>query len=270
MSVVRHLTRLFQVQLAEAIHIALGVNYNYAEIPIKPHFTKQSETYQTNTYHYTSPIALSLADQLGRSPLEIARVIERVMVELSSDRFSVAVGGEGWLNFRLSDRLIADNLRALYQAIDRNEIVIPIPNLAQNFPGYTYVQYAYARCCALLCLARERELIGDLHNPNWQFLDPAGGLYLRESAEVKLVLCLVAIADEVAQGVKGSILPKLDRDVAIKFSKNLAANFLHFYDECRIVSMDCNLGVARIGLVATTQKVITYLASELIVLAEAL
>ncbi|WP_162139238.1 DALR anticodon-binding domain-containing protein [Pseudanabaena sp. PCC 6802] len=253
------LTRLLQIQLAEAIQIALGIDRIYAEIPVKPYVTKQSESYQSNTYHYTSPIALSLAHQVGRSSLEIARDIDRGMEKLSCDRFSTAVEGEGWLNFRLSDRLIAESLYALSQTLKENEIATP--DQPQNFPGYTYVQYAYARCCALLRLARQLELMGDWHDFSWQLLDPTGNLYLRESVEMRLALCLVDFE-------KRSKLDELERKRAIKLSKNLAANFLDFYDTCRIASAARDLSEARMGLVATTQKVIAYLASGLIFLPE--
>lgn len=274
------LTRLFQVQLAEAMCVVLGVNHDYAEIPVKPYFTKQAGPYQSNTYHYTSPIALSLAHQLGRSSLEIARDINRVMEELSGDRFSVSVGGEGWLNLQLSDRLIAESLSALSQALNLDEITPP--NRPQNFPGYTYVQYAHARCCALLRLAQQLELIEHPHNFSWQLLDPTGNLYLRESAEMRLALCLVEIADEIALHLDRCLednsskydpryrLDKSERKRVIKLSKNLAANFLDFYDACRIAIADRNLSAARMGLVVTTRKVIAYLASGLIFLPELL
>jgi arginyl-tRNA synthetase len=272
------LVQLFQFQLAEAIHIALGVSCNYAEIPVKPYFTKQSELYQSNNYHYTSPIAFSLAHQLGRSPLEIALDINRVIQKLNGDRFAVAVGGEGWLNFQLSDRLIAESLYALSQALNSDEIATL--NHPQNFPGYTYVQYAHARCCALLRLAQRQELMGNLHDFSWQLLDPIGNLYLRESVEMRLALCLVAIADEIALHLEQCLednssahglryrLEELERKVAIKLSKNLAANFLDFYAVCRIASADRDLSMARMGLVTTTQKVIAYLAAGLIFLPE--
>jgi arginyl-tRNA synthetase len=303
--------QLFQVQLVKAIHIALGVNYSYAEIPVKPYFTKQSQTYQNNTYHYTSPIALSLAHQLGRSPLEVARDMNRVMDGLGGGCFAVAVGSEGWLNFRLSDRLIADSLLALSQDLQSGEITA-LPSRPQNFPGYTYVQYAHARCSALLRLAQSQGLIGNPRDFSWQLLAPTGNLYLRESTEMRLVSCLVTLACEVEPGVNEIITPQsfpsgsakqeqdgsyapalfnyegdrgleadaimhvspwlkgLDCKVAIKLSKNLATNFLSFYDSCQITSVGRDLGMARTGLVATTQKAIARLASGLIVLPELL
>jgi hypothetical protein len=207
--------------------------------------------------------------------------MNRVMDGLGSDCFAVAVGSEGWLNFRLSDRLIADSLLALSQDLSSDEIIAP-PNRPQNFPGYTYVQYAHARCCALLRLAQRQELMGNLHDFSWQLLDPTGNLYLRESVEIRLVSCLAAIADATALPLERCLednssqpdlsyrLEKLERKVAIKLSKNLAANFLDFHDACRIVSVDGNLSMARMGLVTTTQKVIAYLVSGLIFLPELL
>jgi arginyl-tRNA synthetase len=280
------------MRIAEAISIALDINLTHQEIAVKPHFSKQSESDSCKNYHYSSTIAYSLTHRtlhkIGRSPLKLAQMLYEPISTALADRFQVEISGDGWLNFKLTDCLMAESLVALFQSTaDYCSGSTSVPALDQsgrsredcpdwyfiyekspNFPGYTNVQYAHARCCSLLRLVRQQELTSDLHICNWKLLDPEGVLYLHTSTEQRLALCLLAIADEMHHDSAQS--KELDRKVAIKLGKNLAANFLDFYDACRIVNVGRDLGLARIGLVATTKNAIAYLVAGLILLPESL
>ena len=238
------------------------------DIKVKPYFSKCQSHYEN---YYTCAIAFSLAHQLGRSALTVAQMLAESISELVSDRFRVEVVGDGWLNFALRDWYIAESLCTLSHALEtRSDAVSTSGSTIStiDFPGYSYVQYAYARCCALLRLAQQQELASDLHTFNWQLLDPGGDLYLRAATEHRLAFCLLTIADEI---VRNSTSPQEpDRHVAAKLSKNLAAKFLDFYDSCRILSPDRGVTMARIGLIATTKKAIAHLVADQIFLPQSL
>jgi arginyl-tRNA synthetase len=271
-----------QTQIADALRrmyengaleiSALKHVLNPADITVRSGSHKQQSI---DGSHYSCAIAFSLSHQLGRSPLVVAQMLAKPIRELVSDRFQVEVVGDGWLNFDLLDSFMAESLSNLCQILGRQSLSLPgavnranitSPGATTNFSGYSYVQYAYARCCALLRLAQQQELVGDLQSFNWQLLHPKGSLYLHAPTERRLALCLLAIADE--------ILPELDRQISVKLSKklskNLASNFLDFYASCEVFSSDREVAIARIGLVATVEKAIAHLVADQILLPKSL
>ncbi len=241
-----------------------------AGITVKPCYAQYQNHHDS---HYTCPIAFSLAHQLGRSPLAVAQILAESIGELVGDRFQVAVAGDGWLNFGLCDRFMAESLSTLSQLLESRSVSCTVSRSrsTSNFPGFSYVQYAYARCCALLRLARQQEL-RDRQTFSWQLLDPTGDLYLRTAIEQRLILCLLTIADQIVrnfnhpQAQNHHVVPKLSQ----KLSKNLAADFLNFYDTCRILSADRQVAMARIGLIITVKEAIAHLVADQIFLPESL
>ncbi len=239
------------------------------DIAVKPCFAE----HRNLCSHYTCAIAFSLAHQLGRSPLSVAQMLAEPISELVGDRFRVVVAGDGWLNFDLWDWFMAESLSALSQELEARRdcttrTAILIPGAINKFSGYSHIQYAYARCSALLRLAQQQELIVDLQGFCWQLLDSEGDFYLRSTTEQRLACCLLAIGDEIGQNSVSSHM--LHRHVTNKLSKNLAANFLDFYDSCQILSMDRGIAIARIGLVVTVKMAIAYLVASYIFLPESL
>ena len=236
-------------------------------ITVRPSFSEHRNIHN----HYSCAIAFSLAHQLGRSPLEVAQNLAESISELVSDRFLLEVAGDGWLNFALRDCFLAESLVTLSHALETRSDELPTsrsPRSTINFSGYSYVQYAYARCCALMRLAQKMEFANNLQIFSWQLLDPEGGLYLLTASEQRLAFCLLTIADEIV--LNSTSHKEIDRPVAIKLSKNLTAHFLDFYNFCRILSVNRELALARIGLIATTKKAIADLVSTQIFLPEAL
>lgn len=247
---------------------AFNAGLNRSSILVKPSFSKQQNQYER---FYTCAIAFSLAHQLGRSPLEVAKTIAEPINELVSDRFLLEVAGDGLLNFTLRDWYIAESLITLSHALEIRSEEVPTSGAAKstiNFAGYSYVQYAYARSCALLRLAPKVELANNLQTFNWQLLDSEGNLYLRTRPEQSLAFCLLTIADEIVRNSSSS--KSIDLSITIKLGKNLATNFLDFYNSCRILSADRELAQARIGLIATTKKAIAHLVASQICLPESL
>jgi len=214
-----------------------------AEIAIESCYPKYSA-------HYACNVALVLARKLEIEPLGLG---QRLCPDLSADpRFTVSVAANGWLNFRLSDAFLAECLYGLVNlpVVDRT-VIKP----QQNFSGYTYVQYAYARCHALLRMATKSELVGD-----WQLLDREGKLLLRSTAELGLAVQCLSIGDEIALCSGKGLTKKLE----IKLCRDLATSFLEFYDRCRIFGVNREVSIARIGLISIGQKLIQFLAAKYI------
>jgi arginyl-tRNA synthetase len=246
-------------------------------ITVKSCFTES----QNQHSHYTCAIAFSLAHQLGRSPLSVAQMLVEPVSELVGDRFRVMVAGDGWLNFDLWDWFMAESLSALSQELEArrdrtNRTAVLTSGAINNFSGYSHIQYAYARCSALLRLAQQQELIGDLQGFSWQLLDSEGDFYLRSTTEQRLVCCLLTVGDEIGQNSVSShkldhhVVNQLSKKSGKKLSKNLATNFLNFYDSCQILSADHEVAMARIGLVVTVKRAIAHLMADQIFLPESL
>ncbi|MBN1154172.1 arginine--tRNA ligase [candidate division KSB1 bacterium] len=105
-----------------------------------------------------------------------------------------------------------------------------------------YLQYAYARICNILKYARE----------NGIDLDEKADLSpLSRDEERNLIHELNAFPDIITQAARG-----LDPHLLPIYLKNVAALFHHFYHECRVVSDDKALTLARLCLVRATQIVL--------------
>jgi arginyl-tRNA synthetase len=260
--------------------IALAIDQQHIAITVKACYPQHRINYSA---HYTCNVAFGLASQLHREPLEVAQELSDRIQDRS--KFTVSVAGKGWLNFCLTDAFWAECLYSLTE--------LPLPNHTSsrlNFPGYTYVQYAYAQCHSLLRLAANQKLVGE-----WNLLDAEGKLLLQEESELRLALQCLAIGDQISRlperfdppacGIplkKGDLINSSSppfvkvgwegssNAAEIKLCRNLATSFLEFSDRCRIFSVAADLALVRIGLVNITQKLIGILASSYIDLPEIL
>ncbi len=107
---------------------------------------------------YACNVAFAIAEHLpSSSPASIAQALAAVLSPHVDG--TVTATPAGWLNLRLSDRAIATEILALatwLAAQDRSMLatsgIEAILLETAPFGGYTYVQYAYARCCSVLRL----------------------------------------------------------------------------------------------------------------------
>ena len=109
------------------------------------------------------------------------------------------------------------------------------------------VQYAYARCCALMRLAeRENLWVKDESFPNI--------LSYLETAEINLLMQNFAIVNYIATDLENKSLSRFkDRS---KLWRLLAQTFLVFYDRCQIFGVSREVAMKRLFLIRVTQKLL--------------
>ncbi len=269
---------------------------------------------------YRSAIALQLAKPCCRPALSLAGAIAEKFSQVAiaqnlpgplglegSDlilrNFTVKVESPGWLYFELNSAGLAAWLQWLtlvyvphpeqaYDLVSKGfapERALPTSSdvsRSQVFDSFT-VQYAHARCVALLRLAGGQSwMTRDLRNPDQStpsaiapppipWLNAAGELRLTHVAEQTLIFALIDTVDEllhlitdaaIAQSPPPGWQVRVERLVAA-----LAQVFLNFYDACRfwgeVQQRDPALVQARLGLVLATQLLLKLMLQEFLGLA---
>lgn len=109
---------------------------------------------------------------------------------------------------------------------------------SQKNPVY-YIQYAYARICSIL--RKVPDLKSNIKDFNL-LVNPA------ELDLTKQLIRLPEIAEDTAKDYQIQRLPQ--------YALDLATNFHHFYQECRVITEDKALSRARLGLVLATKIVL--------------
>lgn len=243
----RAIRSIWESQLRSAID-ACRISPEIPRLPI----TRSRDPRQVG---YRSAIALQLAPQLARSPLQLAREIVAQLPETSD--FTVMVSPPAWIDCQLTDLGWAQWLQHwTHCPIEAPaEVSISLPPL-DGFP----LQYAHARCCALLRLSDSEGLIV-LHSSQTDveiiapdplpWLDDIPSLRLQHPAEQALMCQLVAVVDALEDPAS----PNLG-----KLAMTLNAAFEGFHSQCRIFgdvkTANQPLAIARSGLVGVAQKVL--------------
>ena len=211
--------------------------------------------------------------------------------------FTVKVVPPGWLYFELASSGLAAWLQLLTQIDQRilsqkSNLVSPVLTSKQAATDFLVlssshvfdsfsVQYAHARCCALLRLARDQNLsLGNLSDSNapqlaqaiaqpFPWLNSQGELRLRHPAEHSLIFALIDTVDELSRLEIAAIAqsPSQDwRPHVEKLAAALAQAFLTFYAACRfwgeVQREDPDLVQARLGLVSATQHLLQFILQD--------
>ncbi len=240
-------SRLLQNAIADAISSVFEIAISPYKIPITIGYPKYDA-------HYTSTIALAISHSVNRYPLQIAEAIAQTCSQnlAISSKLQIQAFGKGWLNIYLSQEYITESLLALnewqiegiaerdgfWQKCDFS------PNSNKSSPELI-LQYAYARCCALMRLAYNSDSQPSVGNHS-SVLEPA---------EVSLLLQNFAIAAYLES--ENSLDSHPSR---MKLSRSLAETFLHFYDHCRIFGVDREIALRRLSIIRVTQKMLFAIA----------
>ena len=247
-------SRIIQITIADAINLVFGTLLTPREILLEVGYPKYEA-------HYTSTIALAIANRLNLSPFQIAEAIALTCSQnpAISSQWQIQALGKGWLNIFLSEQYIAESLLALEQwqieGITNYEGFWQKSNISIDFTNKSLdpiVQYAYARCCALIRLAKQNNLemnVGAIHE-----LPLHSSLNL-EPAEIGLLMQNLAIAAYLENDNSAS-----SNKSRTKLSRSLAESFLQFYDHCRIFGVNREVALRRLLLIRITQKLLLAIA----------
>jgi len=230
-----------QIKKILALAISRSQIYNYEyDLDISIRFC-----YPNFGCHYTSAIAHQLSSKIKKTPLEIAQIIFSELPLISPENFklAIAITNEGMINFTLTEAYIRECLEVI-QVSDLSLNFTPTP---QNFPMYTHTQYAYARSCSLLRLAK----LSSVKSPE-----------IKTSLPIpELALWLIAIAETIYPLNNLNNQPNPN---TIKQCQNLTVKFLEYSDRTVI----SNISEWQIQLIQITQKLLYILASGYINLPE--
>lgn len=221
-----------------------------------------------------------MASLTQKNPLEIAIELAACFhqAEHSSAttiEFTIEVFDSGWIYFQLSDRTLAVWLQYLINTcaiLLRNTSASashPIPKTtSQNslFP----IQYAHARCCGLLRLGEQQNLIRlSIDSQTPQVGEPKPIPWLNEQQQLSLVhpmerrliaQCL-RLLDELSQPKR-----KTSTKLIYKLATELSNITLDFYSTCRIfgeVQRETpQLAQARLGLIAVAKSLLRLMIEE--------
>ncbi len=250
-------SQVIQTAIADAINAKFQTVIAPREISINACYPKYAA-------HYTSAIALAISQRLNTKAINVAEEIVQTCSqnpEISS-QWQLQAFGKGLLNMVLSDQYIFTNLLALQswqpygmnynQGFWQNN---RSSNHTTSSPA-PVLQYAYARCCALMRLAyRENLLLPSVLLDSSIIINAI----FTESLEISLYMQNLAIADFLDREQEHSLVSdnNLSRS---KLSQALAKSFLDFYDHCRIFGVDRDIALRRLLLIRITQKLLLAIA----------
>ncbi|PZD74245.1 Arginine--tRNA ligase [Acaryochloris thomasi RCC1774] len=231
---------------------------------------------------FVSAVALQLASQ--QSAAEVAQALLAAVPVTQG--LKLWVKAPAWIYGQFSADAIATHLQQLTAFPPR----LPLPSPAAldasfSDPLLFPVQYAHARCCSLLCLAQREGLI-DLRAGEQRFptistpiswCTAQDQLRLQHPAEQTLIRSLLDFPGALQTPKQvwrsdqwpGVPLPwPLVHQRLVRYTQQWGEDFLHFYRDCRIFGevsqQNRALSQARLGLIATTQRVLAFLLQDLL------
>jgi len=104
-----------------------------------------------------------------------------------------------------------------------------------------YVQYAHARIASILRLAQEKNI--EFHDGNVALLNTQSELIL-----IRKLIILPEVIQHIADSLEPHYLPF--------YAQDLATAFHGFYKQCRVISDDRTLTMARLKLVQATKTIL--------------
>jgi len=163
----------------------------------------------------------------------------------------------GEIDLEISDRSLSFWLQKLLE-ISRTWEKKSKEELNQFTADIFTIQYAHARCCALLRLGEEERIIR-LKQGEFTLVEPLkiSWLLLKESTEKKLINQLIAMVDALNNSEDPNWIAQ---------GNNLSIAMLEFYSSCRIwgevIQKNSQLSQARLGLISLVQTLLFCLIQE--------
>ncbi|MEM7553415.1 MAG: DALR anticodon-binding domain-containing protein [Cyanobacteria bacterium P01_A01_bin.84] len=233
---------------------------------------------------YITEIVLKLSKSQNLQNMRTAEAIASCLEKNNSEILRVKIVPPGLLYLEPSDLTLAvclqnlletSNLQLGYRENKNKQSNKPSNKLVDTGSLFT-VQYAHARCCSLIELARQENLLvwaqqeinqncllGKFITPNpipWLKKDRPQQLYFHQPTELILMNKLIEVADNLELDTYGK--SKNWQKIAVSVSQA----FDGFWAQCRIlgeVKIDClELTQARCGLIIVTQMLLKRLLEE--------
>jgi arginyl-tRNA synthetase len=227
-------SQIMQIAIANIINSGFEISLVPSEVLIDVCYPKYNA-------HYTTAIALAISHRLGIESVQIAEAIAQACSQNPeiSAQWQTKAFGKGWLNIVLSQKFIFEHLFALEIWLpDTSDIAI---NSASKSPE-PMVQYAYARCCALIRMAQSHPEIIE-----------STSIISGEMEPVEISLLMQQL--EIASCIENLLI--IDR---YKLSRSLAETFLRLYDCCRIFGVAHEVADRRLLLIKITRKLLLAIA----------
>jgi arginyl-tRNA synthetase len=253
---------------------------------------------QSNSHlEYVSALAFKLAASQQQSAVVIAEAIEagvkqmikRNQIDWGGRQFwqklSIWVDPPGWIHLRLSEAGLAEWLQYLLEALPDLSETTNVLNVTSNLAldqtiyqqtNFFRILHAHARCCSLLRLAAQENLIQinlQINRPGY-FVMPQplswierDWLRCREPQELMLIAQICDALDFLAESEALNSSDSMDEktEVAVqayKTAERLSQAFHAFHANCRIwenIRLDRPLAEVRLGLVLITQATLRLL-----------
>lgn len=248
----------FQALLRQEIQCAL----RQVPLPTKNILVKDSAIpftirQQGNLIHYRSAIALALATQASTDATEIAQQLTtHLQPALSQQLIPIQNRGSGWLQFTLTERTVQPWLQ---------QCLTPFPGLPVSFPSpetpRSFSQYIHHRCCRLLQLGAEANLISltdDARNwTNCSFAEQN----LLQPEDWRFIYQLVTTIDHLKNSYRSQRNSKLAHDLSEAFTR--------FHRYCRIFDRQQTnfpeIAMMRLNLIAMAQALLQHLTDPIVV-----
>ncbi|MFQ4145647.1 DALR anticodon-binding domain-containing protein [Chlorogloeopsis sp. ULAP02] len=213
---------------------------------------------------YITGIALRLSKYENLPAMEIANAIASHLLIESSDVFRVRIIPPGWIHLELVHLALAAWLKKLVSlgvekgGTNKEIVLAPEHPDVQLSSSVFPVQYAHARCCSLMRLARQEELFISTDVISW--LNTEQKLRFNHPAEFRLMNELVQVMDELEYS---------STEAWVRWEKaalSLSQAFENFWCNCRIwgevKTTSPELALVRHGLIIATQWVLKFLLEE--------
>ncbi len=200
---------------------------------------------------YRCAIAFQLSSQLAIVPMALAEIIfsSLVMIQASQDNsaelsFTAHLIVPGWIDFQLSDRSLAIWLQWFPQQLANQNFLAFNSKKSANFEQLWLLQHTHARCCSLLRLGQQENLI-KFKDIELRLINPA-----ERSLISQLLMCVDCLENSQAANW-------------VKLASNLCQAFWYFEKNCRIfgevAQRTPEISQARLGLLAVVQMLLKWM-----------
>jgi len=199
---------------------------------------------QRNVIHYRSAIALALAKNQSDGAIQIAQTLMyHLQQQLSPELVQVQSIDPAWIELTLTEQAIQQWLQ---------QCLSQLPFLTLSFPStvttLSFPQYIHHRCCRLLQLGAEENLISLTdYSGTWNNCSFAGQNLL-QGEDWRLIYQLIYIVDQL-DNPSSKPIPKL--------ATNLSDALTRFHRYCRMFDRQQanfpQIAIIRLNLVAMTK-----------------